>query len=308
MKDETLGPYKTILIAGPTAGGKSGLALALAQKYQGVIINTDSMQVYSALRIVTARPSEIDEALAPHRLYGHVDGHEAYSTGAWLRSVQALVPQLRDEFLTLIFVGGTGLYFNALTLGLSEIPAIPVTLRQNLRDELKADGSYALYVHLLVEDPASAAQLKATDGQRIIRALEVLRHTGRSLRAWQSDSVTPLIDLDACSTKAIVINPDREVLRQKIAERFKVMVAAGALKEIQHLIDQKLDPQVPVMKAIGVKELGAYLAGSITLDSAIDLAVIASRQYAKRQRTWFAGQMDARWLRVADVATAYHHI
>ena len=304
MKDETLGPYKTILIAGPTASGKSRLALALAQKYQGVIINTDSMQVYGDLRIVTARPSQHDEALAPHRLYGHIGGHAAYSTGAWLRAVQALLPLLKDEFETLIFVGGTGLYFNALTLGLSEIPEIPDALRQYLRDELEAAGSPALYVQLKDEDAAAASNLERGDGQRIIRALEVVRHTGRSLLDWQSDISTPLIGLDLPSTKAIVLEPDREVLRQKIAERFSAMVAAGALEEIQLLIDQKRDPQLPVMKAIGVSELGAYLAGETTLDFATNLAIIASRQYAKRQRTWFRGQMDARWTRFENAATA----
>ena len=300
-------PYKTILIAGPTASGKSALALALAQKYHGVIINTDSMQVYSALRLVTARPSQMDETKAPHRLYGHISAAEAYSTGAWLRSVKSLLPQLSGEFETFIFVGGTGLYFNALTLGLSDIPETPNALRQYLRDELKSAGSAALYAQLQNEDRTAAAKLEPGDGQRIIRALEVVRHTGRSLHDWQSDSVTPLVDLDAVTTKAIIIEPDRSVLRQRIAERFSAMIDAGVLNEIQLLLDAKLDPQLPVMKAIGVVQLCAYLAGTTTLEHATNLAVIASRQYAKRQRTWFAGQMDARWLRVMDAAAAHQY-
>jgi tRNA dimethylallyltransferase len=297
---EALALYKTILIAGPTASGKSGLALELAQRHNGVIINTDSMQVYRDLQVVTARPSMRDEALVPHRLYGFVQASDVFSTGAWLRSVQGLLPQLRSEFETLIFVGGTGLYFNALTLGLSEIPETPDDLRQQLRNELKELGSEQLYAQLKAEDARLAAALEPADSQRIIRALEVLRHTGRSLREWQEVKSSPLIDLDSPQTKAIVLEPERAMLAARIAERFASMVKDGALDEVSQLIKRNLDPNLPAMKAIGVTELGLHLAAQLTQDEAINLAVIASRQYAKRQRTWFRGQMDGRWARYND--------
>ncbi len=300
--------YKTILIAGPTASGKSSLAIDLARHYNGVIINTDSMQVYSDLRLVTARPSLDEELIAPHRFYGFVEAGEAFSTGAWLRAVTKLMPQLRDEFGTLIFVGGTGLYFNALTGGLSEIPDTPNGLRQNLRDELKSFGPASLYAQLRTEDAASAASLNPSDGQRIIRALEVLRHTGRPLHEWQRETSNPLVDLNSPETKAIVIDPERDLLAANIAKRFEAMVEKGALDEVAALLSRKLNPQLPAMKAIGVSELGDYLAGKLPLSQAVNLAVIASRQYAKRQRTWFRGQMGAQWQRYANPETAFEII
>jgi tRNA dimethylallyltransferase len=303
-----LAAYKTILIAGPTASGKSGLAIELAKRHNGVVINTDSMQVYSDLRVVTARPSLAEENQAPHRLYGFVDAATAFSTGAWLRTVTKLLPELRAEFRTLIFVGGTGLYFNALTAGLSEIPETPIELRQSLRDEQLALGSVALYAQLQIEDALSASDLKPTDGQRIVRALEVLRHTGRPLRAWQMETSTPLVDLASSETKAILLIPERDALAIHIAERFETMVARGALDEVEALISRKLDPLLPAMKAIGVKELGAYLAGEIKQSEAVNLAVIASRQYAKRQRTWFRGQMGDKWQRFDSANAAFEAV
>jgi tRNA dimethylallyltransferase len=303
-ENEAVAPYKTILIAGPTASGKSGLALELAKRQRGVIINTDSMQVYRDLRVLTARPSTADEALAPHRCYGCVDAGEVFSTGAWLRMVQQAVPELRQEFETLIFVGGTGLYFNALTLGLSEIPETPQVLRQSLRDELEVTSPAALYAQLQDEDGVSAEQLAPTDGQRILRALEVLRHTGRPLRAWQTDKTSPLINLDLPSTKAIILEPGRDQLRDQIKLRFDAMMDNGALDEVSLMLRRKLDVKMPAMKAIGVAELGAYLSDELTLDQAVNLSVIASRQYAKRQRTWFRGQMDARWNRILTAPEA----
>jgi tRNA dimethylallyltransferase len=292
-----LAAYKTILIAGPTASGKSRLAIELAKRGHGVIINTDSMQVYRDLRIVTARPSLEEELEAQHRLYGFVNAGEAFSTGAWLRAVAKLLPFLQDEFETVIFVGGTGLYFRALTSGLSEVPETPIELREKLRDQLKAVGPAQLYRQLLNEDAGSAANLESSDGQRIIRALEVLRHTGRPLRMWQKEISTPLVDLQSPDTKAIVLEPERDLLAQNISKRFDAMVRNGALDEVSVLISRKLDRNLPAMKAIGVAELRAYLEGQIPLVDAINSAVIASRQYAKRQRTWFRGQMDANWLR-----------
>jgi tRNA dimethylallyltransferase len=293
-----LAAYKTILIAGPTASGKSGLAIELAKRYNGVIINSDSMQVYSDLPVVTARPAVEEEAEVPHRLYGRVDAAEAFSTGAWLRAVSNLLPDLRTKFETLIFVGGTGLYFNALTQGLSEIPETPDWLRQSLRRELEALGPHQLYAQLRAEDPLSAASLSATDGQRIVRALEVFRHTGRPLLEWQREKSVPLVNIGLSETSAMVLDPDRQLLAEKIRQRFAAMIAKGALEEVSALLSRNLDSELPAMKAIGVTELGAHLAGKVTLEEAVELAVIASRQYAKRQRTWFRGQMDEKWLRI----------
>jgi tRNA dimethylallyltransferase len=297
LKDQSLARHNTILIAGPTASGKSGLALQLASRLNGVIINTDSMQVYSDLRHLTARPSAGAEAEVPHRLYGNIDAATVFSTGAWLRAVEGLLPQLRAVFETLIFVGGTGLYFNALTAGFSDIPQTPEVLRLELRAQLNELGSAALYAQLQAEDAISAAQLDVSDGQRITRALEVLRHTGRPIRDWQKARSVPLIDLDSPMTKAIVLAPDRDWLATRIQHRFTEMVGCGALDEVRMLLERNLDPQLPAMKAIGVAEISAFLQGYTTLQAAVDLSVIASRQYAKRQRTWFRGQMDARWQR-----------
>ena len=297
--------YKTILIAGPTGSGKSNLAVELAKRHHGVIINTDSMQVYRELRIVTARPTLEDELEAPHQLYGFVEARDVFSAGAWLRYVANLLPELRAEFETLIFVGGTGLYFNALTAGLSEIPETPNTLRQSLRDELKMTGPAALYAQLQTENAGSAAGLNPSDGQRIVRALEVLRHTGRPLHIWQRQNSTPLVDLDASSTTAIILDPPRELLSDRIAKRFHKMVEMGAIEEVAVLLNLKLDHNLPAMKAIGVKQLGSYLAGEVPLGQAVELSIIASRQYAKRQRTWFAGQMGARWQRFPDFSSAF---
>lgn len=297
--------YKTILIAGPTASGKSGLAIKLAKQMNGVIINTDSMQVYRDLRILTARPSLAEEAEAPHKLYGFVDASDVFSTGAWLRAVTSILPELQAGFQTLIFVGGTGLYFSALTAGLSDIPETPNQLRQQLRDELKAGGSKALYAQLQAEDLASAACLQPTDGQRIVRALEVLRHTGRPLRSWQVENSTPLVDLDLPETKAIILNPEPGLLAANIAKRFSYMIECGALAEVQALIDRRLEPELPAMKAIGVTQLREHLAENLSLDEAVALAVIASRQYAKRQRTWFRRQMNENWQRFDGGPSAF---
>ncbi len=301
-------PYKTFLIAGPTASGKSGLALKLAQQFNGVIINTDSMQVYRDLRLLTARPSIEDESKAAHRLYGHVDAAHVYSTGAWLRSVETSLPLWRKEFETLIFVGGTGLYFNCLTQGLSEIPEVPVELRQKLRQEMANSGVEAIFNQLKAEDPLTAHSLQLGDSQRIVRALEVFRHTGRSLRDWQTIKTVPLIDLVHENTRALVLEPDRELLAARIENRFNKMVEAGALDEVKALVERDLNTNLPLMKAIGVVELRAFLAGESSLQAALDHAVIATRQYAKRQRTWFRGQMGAQWVRFSDSAEAFNVI
>lgn len=285
-----------ILIAGPTASGKSRLALELAQKNNGVVINTDSMQVYQLLNVLTARPDAENMQAAPHRLYGHVDPASAYSTGAWLNDVAALLHEDGLAGQTPIFVGGTGLYFRALTEGLSKMPAIPEDIRTRLRTRLTEEGPAELHRQLMSLDPDVAIKLQAGDGQRIVRALEVLEASGQSIAAWQAQKGTPIVD--AASANKIVLDIDRDVLTRRIDDRLDQMVAKGAVDEVRQLLARRLDPALPAMRAIGVPEFSAALAGEISMDEAVGLAKIATRQYAKRQATWFRNQFDSSWQRV----------
>lgn len=289
-----------VLIAGPTASGKSRLALEMAQRSGGVILNADSMQVYSGLRLLTARPDADDAARAPHLLYGHVDPATAYSTGQWLRDVAALHETGALAGRTPIFVGGTGLYFRALTEGLSEMPAIPDDIRTRWRYRLNEEGPARLHRLLMAVDPQAAMALQAADGQRIVRALEVMETSGRSVLDWQRDKGSPLIEL-ASSTR-MVLDIDRNLLRDRINQRFDQMIAAGALDEVRSLMNRNLDPALPAMRAIGAPELAAYLAGEISLEAAAEKAKAATRQYAKRQLTWFRNQMGSDWTIVNNKA------
>ncbi len=285
-----------ILITGPTASGKSALALRLARERNGVVVNADSMQVYDTLRVLTARPSEAEMEGIPHLLYGHVPAGAAYSTGAWLRDVTELLPRLKAEGKLPVFVGGTGLYFKALTGGLSEMPGVDVAIREGWRGRLAAEGPERLHDLLAARDGAAAAQLNRQDGQRIVRALEVLDASGRSILEWQAASGRPLIDRD--SARFLVIEPDREQLVRRIEARFDQMLDKGALDEVRQLTALGLDPDLPAMKAIGVRELQAAMAGQLGFPGAIERAKIATRQYAKRQSTWFRHQLGAEWRRL----------
>lgn len=284
-----------ILIAGPTASGKSALALDLAERRGGVIVNTDSMQGYSVLDVLTARPEAADLARAPHYLYGHVHPATAYSTGAWLRDVMKLIEDGTFSERPVIFVGGTGLYFRALAEGISEMPDIPQRVRDRWRYELKEQGAVKLHSLLLREDSAAAMMLKPTDSQRIVRALEVLDASGRSILEWQAERGQPLIDRE--SARFLVIEPDRAALVARIDKRFDQMLDKGALDEVKRLAALGLDPELPAMKAIGVRELQAAMAGEIGFPEAIERAKIATRQYSKRQTTWFRHQLGPEWLR-----------
>lgn len=285
-----------ILIAGPTASGKSALALDLAERNGGVIVNTDSMQGYSVLDVLTARPSAAEMARAPHFLYGHVHPSTAYSTGAWLRDVTKLIDKGVLSGRPVVFVGGTGLYFRALAEGISDMPDIPAAVRERWRYELKEQGAERLHRLLMHEDSAMAMQLRPTDGQRIVRALEVLDASGRSILEWQAARGRPLIDRD--SARFLVIEPDRQQLVLRIEARFDQMLDKGALDEVRQLIALDLDPDLPAMKAIGVRELRAAMAGQSSFPEAIERAKIATRQYAKRQSTWFRHQLGAEWRRL----------
>ncbi|MER8393211.1 tRNA (adenosine(37)-N6)-dimethylallyltransferase MiaA [Mesorhizobium sp. M1340] len=285
-----------ILIAGPTASGKSALALDLAERNGGVIVNTDSMQGYSVLDVLTARPGPAELARVPHFLYGHVDPSTAYSTGAWLRDVTKLIDDGTLSERPVIFVGGTGLYFRALTEGISEMPDIPKSIRDRWRYELQEQGAVRLHRILLREDSAAGMMLRPTDGQRIVRALEVLDASGRSILEWQAARGRPLIDRS--SARFFVIEPERAALVERIDARFDRMLDKGALDEVKQLSALGLDPDLPAMKAIGVRELQAALAGAISFPEAIERAKIATRQYAKRQTTWFRHQLGPEWQRL----------
>lgn len=282
-----------VLIAGPTAGGKSRLAMEIAHEIGGVVVNADSMQVYSVLRVLTARPSETDERTLPHYLFGHVHPSTAYSVAQWVRDVGMLETDDRPR----VFVGGTGLYFRALTEGLSEMPDIEDALRQKWRAALREEGAEALHRQLEERDPIAAGRLRPNDGQRIVRALEVFDASGRSIIDWQGDRSAPL--LDAASARKIVLQPDRDRLRANIDLRFDQMLSTGALEEVRELLAMDLPPALPAMKAIGVRELGDVLRGNAQLPDAIERAKAATRQYAKRQDTWFRHQLTPDWDRIS---------
>jgi tRNA dimethylallyltransferase len=288
---------KAILIAGPTASGKSALALEMATRLGGVIVNADSMQVYSVLRVLTARPDEAELQKAPHLLYGHVDPRENYSTGRWLRDVRGLAESDAFGKRIPIFVGGTGLYFRALLGGLSPIPSVPAEISRRWRRALAEEGAQALHDQLRRQDPDAASRLAPADGQRIVRALEVMEASGRSILAWQAGVAEAV--LDPAGTEMILLEPDRKLLVERIERRFERMVEEGAKAEVEALLALDPDPSLPAMKAIGVREMAAVLGGGCTMDEAIARAKAATRQYAKRQATWFRNQMGPDWRRLA---------
>jgi tRNA dimethylallyltransferase len=285
-----------VLIAGPTASGKSALALALAERLDGVVINADSMQVYRELHIITARPGAAEQARAPHLLYGHVDAAENYSVGRYLADAGAALAEARATSRVAIFAGGSGLYFKALTYGLAAIPPVPPPVRAAIRERLAASGPQALHLELMRRDAATAARLSPADRPRIARALEVLETTGRSISDWHREGLPPL--LDPAPTPRVFLAPDRLALYGRIDARFDAMLAAGALDEVRQLAARKLDPLLPAMKAHGVPWLMRHLAGEISLEAAAEAAKKDTRHYAKRQFTWFRHQL-ADWPQTA---------
>ena len=316
-----------VLIAGPTASGKSALALALAESLGGTIINADSMQVYRDLRIITARPTAEEEARVPHRLYGHVDAGESYSTGRWCVEASAALREAQSAGRVPIVVGGTGLYFKALTHGLAAIPAIPADVRARVRKRLREEGPAALHAELEARDPQMARRLMPRDRTRVARALEVVTATGRSLADWQRDGMRgaakaglrpaptdpppmdvgaglkpaptdpPPIDVAAglkgAPTEAVrvFLCVERAELYARIDARFERMLGSGALAEVQALRSRSLDPALPAMKAHGVPWLLRHLAGEIDLEAAVEAAKRDTRRYSKRQVTWFRHQL-----------------
>lgn len=282
-------PITAVLIAGPTASGKSALALALAERFDGVVVNADATQVYADLRALSARPSDADLARAPHALYGHVDGATAYSVNRWLEDVDHA---LRDRRLPIV-VGGTGLYFDALTKGLSAVPEIAPEIRARWRG---AGPEVDLHAALAKRDPVMAAQLRPSDPQRLMRALEVIESTGRSLSLWQQETGAPRIAAE--TALRIVLSPDRSALDLRIARRLEVMLEEGAAEEAKRLVARGLPAGMPIMKAVGVVAFAAWTRGEIVREEAVERTRLDTRRYAKRQSTWFRNRM-ADWLHVA---------
>jgi tRNA dimethylallyltransferase len=283
------GSRSVVLIAGPTASGKSGLALALARRIGGTIVNADSMQVYRDLRVLTARPTSEEEGGAPHRLYGHVDGAVNYSVGRYLEDAGQLIEAAGVADETLIIAGGTGLYFKAMLEGLSRIPPVPQAVRDGIRAGAEGLATPDLHAELSALDPETAGSIALGDRLRILRALEVLAATGQPLSSFRGHKEGgPLANTDPIK---IFLAPDRAWLRQRIDPRFEAMVGAGALDEVRALGDRGLDPPLPVMRAHGVPALLAHLRGEIGLGDAIAQGQADTRRYAKRQWTWFRHQM-----------------
>lgn len=285
-----------ILITGPTAGGKSALAVELARTHGGEVINADSMQVYGTLRLLTARPDAGEMGGVEHHLYGTVPAGQAYSTGEWLRSVSAVLEDVRARGKLPVFVGGTGLYFKALTGGLSDMPEVPPEIRAKWRRRLAEDGPWALHAELGSRDPDMADQLGTSDGQRIVRALEIMEATGRSLASFQTGSGKGLVNPKRA--QKLIVEPDRAVLHARINRRFAAMLDKGAIEEVEALLQLDLPKDMPVMKAIGVPQIAALLRGELTREQVVSQASASTRQYAKRQMTWFRNQMDETWSRI----------
>lgn len=295
-----------MLIAGPTASGKSALALRLARQIGGVVINTDSMQVYRDLRVLTARPTREEEAQVPHRLYGHRDAAINCSVGIWLADARAVLRQAREAGQVPVFIGGSGLYFKALLRGLSNVPQVPAEVRDAVRARMDSDGVEALHAELTRRDPVAGAQLKPRDKARVARALEVIEATGKPIGDWHREGLPPVLSPE--NVTAVFLSPERDELYARIDQRFAQMIARGALDEVAALAERGLDPMLPAMKAHGVPALIRHLKGEIQLEEAIAIGCLDTRHYAKRQFTWFRHQLpEFQWVKPEDGYAALTH-
>jgi tRNA dimethylallyltransferase len=285
----TVADRRPVLIAGPTASGKSALALALAERDHGCVINADASQVYACWRVLTARPDDADLARAPHRLYGHVPCAERYSVGAWLREVDAAIADARRAGLRPIVVGGTGLYLHALTGGLSDIPEIPPEVRARSQAMLVAGELDRMLMQLMQDDRATFARIDRNNPMRVQRAWEVLVATGRGLSHWQREPHARIVPPE--SAVRLLVSPEISLLNNQIEARFHAMLERGALDEVRAFIAIDHDESLPASRVLGARELAAHLRGEIGLEGAIAASVTATRQFAKRQRTWFRNKM-----------------
>lgn len=283
-----------ILIGGPTASGKSALALALAERDGGASINADSMQIYADWRILSARPDAQEAARVPHLLYGHRDAALPYSVGDWLREVRGALETCAAKGWRPVFVGGTGLYFEALTKGLAEIPPIPPGLRAETAARIAAEGTARLLAEL---DAETLETLDRANPRRVQRAWEVLKGTGKGLAAWARETPPPLLPLDSCV--AVALTPDRDWLLARIERRFDLMLAEGALEEARKVLARGLDPQIPGLQAHGAPELMGLLQGRWSFEEARARAIVNTRRYAKRQDTWLRNRAKG-WLKLSE--------
>ncbi len=287
MNNKTLQPV--LIVAGPTASGKSALALDLAEAFDGVVINADSMQVYKELRVLSARPDDSEIARAPHRLYGVLSGREACSAGKWRDMAMAEIAECHANGKLPIITGGTGMYLNALTEGIAPIPDIPAGIREQVTADLEKTGHQAFFDDFAKRDPDTAASLDPSNTQRLIRAAEVLAGTGRGLAAWHREPMA--MPPAGMMFKKFCYMPPRDILYDRCNRRFDLMIEQGAIEEVRGLLAENLPETAPVMKAVGVREIAAYLAGKIDLESAKEKSQRETRRYAKRQLTWFRHQM-----------------
>jgi tRNA dimethylallyltransferase len=291
---------RALLIAGPTASGKSAAALALARRFGATIVNADSMQVYRDLRILTARPTADEERLAPHRLFGAIDGAINYSAGRWARAAAEVLAEIGER--PAIFVGGTGLYFRALTEGLSDVPPVPEATRAEARRKAEGRATPELHDELKARDPETAVRLNSSDRQRILRALEVLAATGRPLGSFLGARAAPA--LKPGEWTGLYLAPDRTELGRRIDARFDAILAEGALDEVAALMERRLDPALPVMRAHGAPHLAAHLEGRLTRAEAAARSKLDTRHYAKRQFTWARHQLSGfRWVSSEEAVT-----
>lgn len=287
VTETTLPP--AIVITGPTGSGKSRLALEVAEIFSGTIINADAMQVYRELRVLTARPSPADEARVPHRLYGCLSAAERCSVGRWLEMACAAIADARNGDRLPIIVGGTGLYINALIHGLSPIPEIPEDVRSQVQDDYERLGGTAFRASLAARDPGAASRLTARDRQRLTRAMEVMTATGQTLAEWQT--ANPPKPMTGARFTTLAVVPDRHQLYNRLDQRFDHMLTSGAIEEVRELLSLKIDARLPAMKALGVRELVAYIEGKADIDTARSRAKQMTRRYAKRQITWIRHQL-----------------
>jgi tRNA dimethylallyltransferase len=285
------------LIAGPTASGKSALALRLALETGGEIVNADALQLYADLHILSARPSSDEAAQAPHHLFGTVDATDGWSVGRWLRAAVPILDDIAARGRTAIVVGGTGLYFSALTLGLAEIPQVPAEVRREAQADYDMMGESSFRGRLGAHDPAAAIRIAPGDRQRLVRAWEVYVATDTPLSDWQQSGEPALA---AGAWRALALEPPREALYARCDARLQAMVAQGVLEEVRALQARNLDPALPALKAVGMREFAAHLSGATTLEHAIDAAQRETRRYAKRQTTWMRGRM-ADWPRLTEI-------
>jgi tRNA dimethylallyltransferase len=289
---KTMSKIKVLVIAGPTTSGKSDLAVAIAEQFGGVVINGDSMQLYDGLNIISAAPDKLLRKKVPHKLFGVRDPASPCSAGQWVELVQKEILNAQSSNLLPIIVGGTGMYLKALISGLVKLPPISEKIRRTLRNRLKVEGPAALHAELSQIDPVSANKLAVSDGQRVLRGLEVYLMTGKTLGQWQMDK-TGQNTTEGFTFKSLLISPPRKLLYQNCNSRFEKMIKCGVIEEVRALSKKNLSPNLPAMKALGVPEIILYLSGNLTLEETISRAQIATRRYVKRQETWFKHQFIA---------------